>query len=1396
MSTFDARYRVLTHDARTGLIELSSIIIAVLLGFVLPLPRFGNYSEDTREFTAVLDRMSDQVLIILLTTFLGIFLSYFYIWYVKETSTTSVITIHVLVFVNLVIDSIVLELAYFTNMAILTFLFLTILLIKIRPQHEKDTIFNATNIVLSISLVIIWYMKAETQQVGALEILLSQVIVVITLLLTSRYISNWIAFAIPMILNVILIPVTLRDSSFNSTFDVNLLLFTIFLTLAMMRAIKLKIKEFGFGIALSSTLLLQIHYLMSTAFSKNADSSIFHVALPMIDLSLFTVITILYLVLMFIIFISHKESAEMSNFIPILSFISIGFFIINALTQNYIVVFPMHHILLGLAILSLSAYNFYAIVNSKAILSYQILGFFLMAFIPNDLFSDLANDVYFITFVLVSLAVWYKKRDMQLMTEVVAGAVTITLILNIQILQHSAHSVSPGLLLVAILLLGLMVLKNSRFNEIRNLVILQFVSLYFLSSAKNSEYLGFSLIELGLVFILVQMIFIFFKFRTEDYILFVSAIPQSIITIFLLLTYVTRPESMPNEYILGGLLLFPSLMQLLRRQHKIESSYILVIQAIGLLVFNTVLNQISNQFWLLSVCYLAFIILGMVYWFLSKDDMQLKTLVSVSVLMMFYYTFSSLFSHAVPHPIILGLSILLLTSMIFISSQYQVILGTQAASLIAFSISRVSNESFTKVEIAGLEFIPLVSIFYIIFIALLAIKSMITPRDDLTYIPMTMTVLSSVYILLGLLSSNYDVTLINEVPPIILGAVSILAVLLSVRRKGENMIYTLSTALFNIYLLTFQANQIIIFNISSVTLIYLSISILMLQLIRKNTEENRVLMVLFLLFNSLLTISSLATNETSVALEFIVVMALMFSFIPKVFENPNEEIYSTLGQTAFIVVLLIFSGRMSYLLPSRLWATSFVFILYSIFLLMEMYKSNNSSNLLANMTSYSVLIILVSLKVDLVHPGIIGLSILSVSILQLRTKLRIIKEYVPYLQAVSLFFLLFNDVLSSNELVYSSIFVGIWIPAILIIWYISGTRNQLFSSIMSITGLLLISSLASNLTSEYLLNEYIQILGIAVVIATAVLYFAEISKLEERLLNRAFIFVLLTIISLNWMIQVIGSDQILWLRLILDWLIFTPFMALVAIYIRRSITQRIITENVSSEQFAMSVLKLLLCFIGSALLMGATGVYSLKLLAVAIIFWIFATEFINKLLSWGTSINTVLTLAFVLAQIPSEGGDTEIFYFIMLSSIGIVMTIAAVINEVRFSGEPFTSSLVITGGVFTAITIFAPLLRGNSFPVDLINPEAGDQIIYFLPNIVWALQGLGLFIFGLRYAKSYLRRFSLSILLVDILKTFIDIFSQDNYLIRIFGSIVLGSVLMLIFWLLTQKDEERPQIVT
>jgi hypothetical protein len=399
---------------------------------------------------------------------------------------------------------------------------------------------------------------------------------------------------------------------------------------------------------------------------------------------------------------------------------------------------------------------------------------------------------------------------------------------------------------------------------------------------------------------------------------------------------------------------------------------------------------------------------------------------------------------------------------------------------------------------------------------------------------------------------------------------------------------------------------------------------------------------------------------------------------------------------------------------------------------------------------------------------------------------------LPFLQGIGLLTLATREytreIINLEVTLNFTLFI-IWANIILYFWYRKGITNQLISSISAIFA---VGGGYAGMEIIGLIDNFYPILVFIALIEATILIFVYNSRTSAaqnsdiyRILVSSIISILLISITLKNNFE--GTELLIY-RLMLDWLLFIPIFVQTIVY-ARPIIENIYTDIRNYPEGDRITLSIMGLFVVSALLIGAEKIFSVKLLAIAIVFWLFAGTIIRPLLSWTASLFSIFTFGFILAQL-GDGSEGFTEYFLILALFGIIMATAGLINEIRYKGEPFTASLMISGSVLTALAVIAPLILGDPFP--FVDEDTGLQIVNFIPNVVWAIQGLFLFVISLRLSKDYLRRLSLSILMIDIVKTFYNVVIQsDNPLIQIIGSLVLGGVLILIFYLFTQEGEEK-----
>jgi hypothetical protein len=570
---------------------------------------------------------------------------------------------------------------------------------------------------------------------------------------------------------------------------------------------------------------------------------------------------------------------------------------------------------------------------------------------------------------------------------------------------------------------------------------------------------------------------------------------------------------------------------------------------------------------------------------------------------------------------------------------------------------------------------------------------------------------------------------------------------------------------------------------------------------QKELKHNRFITLMILSTTFLLAFMESNGTGSFIPLEFFMIAILsVISFFR------HEENLEELSEVLFIVSTLFlgilasdieqifdhtFKDNLQYNLIKNIG-----YILFSMFLLFILLRSKNKRSWMNIYVNFVLFESIISVFLDQqVHPIVLAVSILLFLLPLMYQYQEYIRINLPFLQGIAILALAYReysiDISNLSVSLNFSLFL-IWSNLMIYMWYHKGISNQLLSTISAIF------AVGGGYAGMQIINmiEIFEpiLVFIALIEATVVIFVynsrtsASQSKDIYRILFASISSMILISISLR---NTYSGTELLTYRLILDWLLFIPIFVQTVSYARPIIDQ--IYSNVNKHKEGDTiVLSIMGLFVLTALVIGAENIYSVKLLALAIVFWVFAAAIIRPILSWTSSLFTIFTFGFILAQF-GDGSEGFTEYFLALAFFGVIMTTVGYINEIRYKGEPFTASLMISGSVLTATSVIVPLILGDPFP--LVDRDTGLIIINFIPNVVWAIQGLLLFVISLRLSKDYLRRLALSILMVDILKTGYNIVIEgDNPLIRIVGAIVLGGVLILIFYLFTKESEEIPTV--
>ncbi|MCG3218695.1 MAG: hypothetical protein KAR35_06800, partial [Candidatus Heimdallarchaeota archaeon] len=144
-----------------------------------------------------------------------------------------------------------------------------------------------------------------------------------------------------------------------------------------------------------------------------------------------------------------------------------------------------------------------------------------------------------------------------------------------------------------------------------------------------------------------------------------------------------------------------------------------------------------------------------------------------------------------------------------------------------------------------------------------------------------------------------------------------------------------------------------------------------------------------------------------------------------------------------------------------------------------------------------------------------------------------------------------------------------------------------------------------------------------------------------------------------------------------------------------------------------------------------------------------------------------------------------VIYALVVTFVGIIIVAGSFINENRYKGEPLTSALAVNGSVIAIFAIFMPrwVPHGKvlGIPADVID---------FLPDIIWALIGFSVFIFGYSHGKDALRKFGLAIVYMDFGLALFDVYTTVGSLpIKIFTTALLGIIGLTMYYRYVKVDE-------
>lgn len=1395
----DESYLQLLNKFRDYLLIIINLAVGILSLYIYPLDRFDNHE-----------------ILISLTLLVCALVTFYYLMAIPIIDNRITIVLLILLLLNTSIAAIIINVPFYHAATIFIF-YMSLFLIR---KGLSDAISsNFMEIMISLtyaSSLFFWYFKSESSSSTYIyELILIQLILA-TVVLVRVIISKIYQLAIlPFIYNFFLIPIISatisdiddKDWIVNHFADIHLLLYAIFVVVYLIQIFKTHDETSYFYFFITHTIILPLIYVITNVtdyeFSNYEISSLELVITPF---------GILFMTVLVALFLTINQDLMKNEKIQVLPIAVTGVTIFYALTRvlsDSDMVFLDHSFLVIAALIPLSIH--FRFSRNDITPPYEVVVLFLTSLMKTG-FVLYIHNLSIILYLLITGLLIAKNTENSNLDLMLLITSSILFSLN-GLLADRSRFLAADLYILILVSLGLVAISLLTKNNVtRNLSFAVSIAPWFFMSFYpererifSFQSIDFDLLDIGLLGFMALYILVSYTFVNKSEIeLSTFGYQGLVIALIIFVDFISQP----NFLVIGLLISIPSL-QILIRPKKFLDHYIIYSQAITVVLYQFVeqsyfVNSIF-EFNLNTPVYVIYVLSTLVSSVRIGDSKSQMAIVISNLGLVTSYGLMTLGNQSaitIPHFTVIGLVTLVFAYSAVKTSVSQLQVITIISQSVGIWLLHIF-ENYSILDLTDLnnslsqfqthEIITSTTVFLIAFSVLLIYLDAI--NDGLREI-----ITPSIVGLIVAISIFGESSLFtNQQPYVILGFILVGKLSFNIF-KGINIEfwnYFMIIPFFAVMKLNENQSYLTINDdiIYIVSLIFLAVVTLSVYLNRNQATNNQILGFILI---SIFTFVILGSNSDAVIqLEFYLT-ALLIAFGLYLNSDQRKELSTILFLQTLVFIGLIasniyrlvaftFTDSLEYIV-----ITNIAYLVYAGILLYILLSTENQQDWIKIILNFILLVTGVSLFLSVeVHPIVIAFSILMFTLPLIQQNLEYVRTNLPLIQSISLLALAFREY-SVNILEYTLIFdfilFTIWSNLLLFMWFRKGISNQLISTISAIfitgggyAGLQILGYM-SNFEPFFLFVPLIE----AVIINFV--YNSRSTQISQndvyKILLSSITSILLISISVRDFLE--GNELIVY-RLIIDWFLFIPIFVQTIIYARPIIDQYY--QDVTKYNYGdRSVLSIMGLFTVCAMLIGAEEVFSAKLLAISIVFWLFAGTVVRPVLSWTASLFSIFTFGFILAQFgDGTGGFTE--YFLLLALFGIIMTGFGLVNEYRYKGEPFTASLMISGSVLTAVAVFVPLLIGESFPI--ANEERGLQIINFIPNIVWLIQGLFLFIISLNLSKDYLRRLALSILIVDILKTGYNIVWQaDNPLIQIIGTISLGSVLIFIFYLFTKEDEE------
>ncbi|MCE7733716.1 MAG: hypothetical protein GPJ54_02485 [Candidatus Heimdallarchaeota archaeon] len=1400
----DQSYFDLLNKFRDYLLIIINITVGILSLFIYPLDRFENHQ-----------------ILISLTLLVCAMVTFYYLTSISIIDNRITIILLILLLVNTSVAAIIVN-APFYHVATILIFYMSLFIIR---KGLGDVISsNFMEIMISLtyaSSLFFWYFKSESSSNSyVLELILIQVLLATVIFVRVVLTKIYQLTVLPFIYNFFLIPIITNttgdvdDSNWivDHLADIHLLIYAVLVIVFLIQILKTRDESSYYYFFTTHTIILPSIYIIS----KITDYEFSNYEISSLELTI-TPFSLLFITVMVGLFLTINEDLaknEKIRLLPLFATSVTMFFTLTKVFSESDLVFVDHGFLVIAALIPFIIHFRFA--QNDLTTPYQAAVLIMISLMQVGFVQSIHNLSLLIFFIIsVVLITKYKENTNLHYTLLISIGVLISV--NGLFAQWTRYLAADLFILVAISLTLITVPLLTRNKNTPYLYFATFiVPWFFMSLYPNRgnifsvQSIDFDLLDIGLLAFAVLYLLISFYNSNESQFEFYTYVYQGlIIALIVFVDFISQP----NFFVIAVLICVPSVQILVKTKQFLHQN-IIYSQVITVLLYQFVEQKYIEtslvNFNLTTLVYLLYITTSLLASIKSNDiQSQIATALSNLGLIASYgfLTITDQSDITIPHFLAIGAITVLLTLSAFKVSDYNlqsITIITQSAGIWLLHIfdnytifelkSSILNNSIFHFH--ATEIITSTTVLLIIYSSLLIYLDYINDnlREIITPSMISLIVAISIFGESSLFS--------NSQPYVILGFILVgkLAINNIKNIKIELWNYFLIIPFFIIMKLNEDQSYLTINDetIYVVSLIFLLVTLLSINLNRNKTSNEQILVFVILSVFILVILES--ESNAIIQLEFYLTSILM-AFALFLNSDRRRELTTLLFMQTIVFLGLLsanidsfvdttFTDTIKYIVITNIAYLIYAGLLLYISLSMEKedwYKVLLNFLLLVAGSSYV-------LTVE-VHPIIIAASILLFTLPLLMQNIEHVRTNLPLIQSFSLLILAYREYtvdLNEYTLVFDFIFFTIWSNLILFMWYRRGISNQLISTISAIfitgggyAGLHLMGYM-SNFEPLFLFIPLIE----AVIINF--IYNSRSTAISQndvyKILFSSIVSILLISISIRDLLE--GNELVIY-RLIIDWFLFIPIFVQTIIYARPIIDQYYQDVN-KYKDGDRSVLSIMGLFTLSALLIGAENMFSAKLLALSIVFWLFAGTVVRPVLSWTASIFSIFTFGFILAQFgDGTGGFTE--YFLALAFFGVIMTGLGLVNDYKYKGEPFTASLMISGSVLTAVAVIMPLIIQEPFPG--VDEETGLRIINFIPNVVWAIQGLALFVISINLSKDYLRRLALSILIVDILKTGFNIVLEgDNPLIRIVGAIVLGGVLILIFYLFTKEGEEMIEV--